>query len=324
MDRFDIQKLRDLPIEAVAERLGLAVVRHRSLCCFHDDHRPSLTFDVRRNNFRCFSCGAHGGVIDLAMEVLKLGFVEACRWLAGANHLPLTVGDTESAAPPEADRPFDASRYERYFEHPWLSAAARRFLFAERRLHPAVVAFCRLNSYNDWLQIPYYDADRRLTGIQRRYLGSDANQPRFRFMRGKSCHLYNLPVVPMLRTDEPLFVGEGPSDVWALLSSGRKAVGIPSATLLKRQDLDLLTGMLAGKRSALHIYPDRDEAGEALYHRLLTLCNERGLCLVRHTLPDGCKDFADYYMSHFNSSERYAATLYSSPPHPDNELRRYA
>jgi hypothetical protein len=37
MEKYELQKLRDLPIEEVAERLGLRVVRHKALCPFHDD-----------------------------------------------------------------------------------------------------------------------------------------------------------------------------------------------------------------------------------------------------------------------------------------------
>ena len=44
MDKLELQKLRDLPIEGVAERLGLRVERHKSLCPFPDVHqRPSTT-----------------------------------------------------------------------------------------------------------------------------------------------------------------------------------------------------------------------------------------------------------------------------------------
>lgn len=49
MNRETIQQLRQLPVEGVAERLGLRVTRHKSLCPFHDDHHASLTFNVRRN-----------------------------------------------------------------------------------------------------------------------------------------------------------------------------------------------------------------------------------------------------------------------------------
>ena len=79
MDRFKLQKLRDLPIEGVAERLGLQVNRHKALCPFHDDHHASLSFSIRRNSYRCFACGASGGTIDLAMRLLNQPFVEVCR-----------------------------------------------------------------------------------------------------------------------------------------------------------------------------------------------------------------------------------------------------
>ncbi len=45
MDKFELQQLRDLPIEQVAERLGMELVRHKSLCPFHADHHPSLSFN---------------------------------------------------------------------------------------------------------------------------------------------------------------------------------------------------------------------------------------------------------------------------------------
>ena len=82
MDKFELQKLRDLPIEGVAERLGLSVSRHKCLCPFHDDHHASLSFKISKNTWRCFVCGASGGTIDLVMRYQNMSFTEACRWLA--------------------------------------------------------------------------------------------------------------------------------------------------------------------------------------------------------------------------------------------------
>ena len=93
MDRIQLQKLRDLPIEGVAERLGLRVVRHKALCPFHDDHHASLSFKVSKNTWRCFVCGASGGTIDLVMRHLGMSFLEACRWLAGAPLLSPQKGE---------------------------------------------------------------------------------------------------------------------------------------------------------------------------------------------------------------------------------------
>ena len=87
MDRIELQKLRELPIEGVAERLGLRVVRHKALCPFHDDHHASLSFSVRRNSYRCFVCGASGGTIDLVMKYLSKDFLDACRWLADEHSI---------------------------------------------------------------------------------------------------------------------------------------------------------------------------------------------------------------------------------------------
>ncbi len=180
VDRFELQKLRDLPIEGVAERLGLRVVRHKCLCPFHDDHHASLSFKVSKNTFRCFVCGASGGTIDLVMKYLNKDFKEACKWLGGEAplHLPPLGGGPSASerqeASPSGGR-WEGAFYERFFERPWLSPEARRFLFEERKLDPRVVRWCRLTSWTDrqgvpWLQIPYYDQEGKLVGVQNRRL----------------------------------------------------------------------------------------------------------------------------------------------------------
>ena len=296
MESYEIQKLRDLPIEGVAGRLGLSVNRHKSLCPFHDDHNASLTFNVARNKYKCFACGASGDTISLAMGVLaQNSFLEACRWLA--NSEGIILDEYKPKQTEKAVKPFESERYARYFEHPWLSPDACKFLYGERHLHPAVVRYCRLNSYRDTLQIPYYSQDGKLIGIQRRYMGTDPTEPRFRFPQGKGCHIYNLPVLKMLKPREDLYITEGPSDCWAMLSAGHKAIAIPSATLLNKKELqsELTEAHLLENGNALHIYPDRDNAGESLYKELLSVATDMGLLLVRHDLPDGCKDFADLW-----------------------------
>lgn len=296
MDSLELQRLRDLPIEGVAERLGIEVVRHKCLCPFHDDHHASLSFSVRRNTFRCFACGAHGGTIDLAMRLLQKDFLDACRWLAEGAALPSPLPETQRE-PRREERPFDASRYERFFEHPWLNDAARRFLFDERRLDERVVGWCRLTSWRDrqgvpWLQIPYFDRQGRLTGVQNRNLVG-GGFPRFRFPYGAQCGIYNLPVLNRLGSGDQLWIAEGCSDCWAMLSSGHKAVAIPSATLLSRKDLEQLSALSDQRAIEFHMCPDRDEPGQRLFRQLKEVLP----ALVHHQLPEGCKDYSDYYLT---------------------------
>ena len=298
MDKYELQKLRDLPIEGVAERLGMQVVRHKSLCPFHDDHSPSMTF--RRGRFRCWSCGANGNSIDLAMRMLNKPFAEACRWLADDTNIIIATYNPNHETDDSTDEtPFDASRYTRYFEHPFLNDSARRFLFAERRLDERVVRWCRLTSWKDrrgvaWLQTPYYDREGRLTGVQNRNLVRGA-WPRFRFPQGSECGIYNLPVLNLLRPGEPLFIAEGCSDCWALLSAGHKAIAIPSATLLKRKDAELLSSLHSQLATPFHMFPDRDAPGERLFLQLRQLLPN----LEHHQLPPDCKDFSEYYLGRF-------------------------
>ena len=298
MEKYELQKLRGLPIEGVAERLGLRVVRHKALCPFHDDHHASLSFKVSKNTFRCFVCGASGGTIDLVMKYLNKDFKEACRWLGGESaqrgRFSLCTSTQREPSPACA---FDASRFERYFERPWLNEEARRFLFEERRLDPRVVRWCRLTSWKDrqgtpWLQTPYYDREGRLVGVQNRNLIKGA-LPRFRFPSGSQCHLYGLPILSLLKPGEALYITEGCSDCWSMLSAGHKAIAIPSATLLNKQDVKLLESLSMKLDTKFHIWPDNDEPGEGLYIQLMQVLPN----LERHQLPPGYKDFSEYYMS---------------------------
>ena len=309
MDRLELQKLRDLPIEGVAERLGLQVSRHKCLCPFHDDHHASMSFKVSKNTCRCFVCMTQSiGPIDLVMRCLHLDFKEACRWLQtlsgspclGGEHDPQTSDGVYSLPYREGsgESPFDASRYERFFEHPWLNEEAQKFLFEERRLDERVVRWCRLTSWKDkqgvpWLQIPYYNQEGRLVGVQNRNLIKGA-LPRFRFPSGSQCGIYNLPVLNRLRPGDALWITEGSSDCWAMLSAGHKAIAIPSATLLTNDVRGKMEEVRSKFAIQFHMFPDRDEPGERLFLQLQKVLPS----LVHHQLPPDCKDFSEYYLMH--------------------------
>ena len=271
-----------------------------------------MSFKVSKNTCRCFVCMTQSiGPIDLVMKYLNKDFREACRWLADENNIILqssAITPQPSAIIPQTS--FDASRYERFFERPWLNEEARKFLFEERRLDPRVVRWCRLTSWKDkrgvpWLQIPYYDREGKLVGIQNRNLVKGA-LPRFRFPQGAQCGIYNLPVLNLLKSGDELWITEGCSDCWAMLSAGHKAIAIPSATLLTQ---DVRSKMAdGGSHSSLftlhdslgitfHMYPDNDTPGERLFLQLKELLPD----LVRHQLPPECKDFSDYFVKKLRS-----------------------
>lgn len=389
MEKYEIEKLRDLPIEEVASQLGLQVARHKSLCPFHSDHHASLSFNTRKNLCRCFVCMDESlDSIGLVMKSLHVDFPKACFWLAERNGILLKKGrgriwrrncrsasadspdsavspasaaspaspaspvaSASSASSPAAPHAFDAARYARFFEHPWLNEAACRFLFDERKIDGRVARWCRLSSWTDrkgvnWLQIPYFDKEGRLVGIQNRNLdfhrksrptdsmdsektgksscptdftddtdskhsedsqvsigskaGTDSEEaPRFRFPYGSQCGIYNLQVLNLLTQGERLFITEGCSDCWAMLSAGHKAIAIPSATLLKPEDRDVLAYIGETFGVEWHMFPDRDAPGERLFLQLKEILPS----LIHHQLPLGCKDFGEAYLKGFNLAD---------------------
>lgn len=305
--QHDIQTISNLPIEQVAEALGLATKRHWTLCPYHGDSHPSMRFYTGNNRFYCYVCQQHGGPIDLVMRVQNLSFVDAVGWLSQSFGIilsePLSARHFANVTPrqvkpvaKEAERPIDRRHLAQLVAQPTLTAEARRFLFDERKLDPKVIESCGISSSHTHLLIPYFDANGRFVSVQWRALHADKTspnrQPRFLFPKGCSCNIYNLQVLRQLNTAEPLFVCEGASDCWSMLSSGHKAIAIPSATLLKPADVDLLTSICSHRSTSFHMFPDADEPGERLFLELQKLLPS----IVRHQLPEDCKDFSDYYV----------------------------
>ena len=85
--------------------------------------------------------------------------------------------------------------------------------------------------------------------------------PRFRFPTGSQCGIYNLPVLNLLRPGDELYITEGCSDCWAMLSAGHKAIAIPSATLLSQKDIEQLSIINSQLSISYHMFPDRDAPG---------------------------------------------------------------
>lgn len=179
IQKYDIQKLRELDILQVADLLGMGLRNKRALCIHHDDHHPSLAFNVKKNTCHCYSCGFSADTIGLVRERLNLGFSEACRWLA--DHFDVYIADekygnsaryTEKSADKKlltasdrrmaslrahfaethvshghvASSSVDVEFYQQMFRQMHLSESGQRFLFEERLLSPEALKVCQIVS----------------------------------------------------------------------------------------------------------------------------------------------------------------------------------
>ena len=302
MNKIDLDEIRATPIEEVAENLGIGIVRHMALCPFHNDKHPSLHFDLKKNRYKCFACGASGNVIDLVMRYNNMEFKEAINWIG--NKEVNTAKDNAYEKKESWEKALDIEYLEVLMKNVCINEDAARFLFDERRIDSRVVEWCGLSSVSSdtpcwrWgkafydapsLLIPYRDVDGKLLTVQGRYLGKE-KKPRFKFPHGSQAGMYNKQVIATLKKGDELWITEGPSDCWAMMSAGRKAVAIPSATSLTTGDLRLLGDGLQ-KGVSLHMAPDNDRPGMELFKTLKRHFPD----LQGHVLPDGVKDFGEMW-----------------------------
>ena len=302
MNKIDLDEIRATPIEEVAENLGIGIVRHMALCPFHNDKHPSLHFDLKKNRYKCFACGASGNVIDLVMRYNNMEFKEAINWIG--NKEVNTAKDNAYEKKESREEAVDIEYLEVLMKNVCINEDAARFLFDERRIDRRVVEWCGLSSVSSdtpcwrWgkafydapsLLIPYRDVDGKLLTVQGRYLGKE-KKPRFKFPHGSQAGMYNKQVIATLKKGDELWITEGPSDCWAMMSAGRKAVAIPSATSLTTGDLRLLGDGLQ-KGVSLHMAPDNDRPGMELFKTLKRHFPD----LQGHVLPDGVKDFGEMW-----------------------------
>lgn len=223
---------------------------------------------------------------------------------------------------------FDAEVFRWLIEKAGLSDLAQKFLFEERRFKKDVIRCLNVKSvtdskkvvrelishfgeercmksglvrrgeygayfffYTPCLLFPYYEQDGELAGVQSRYLGEKKDAPRFQFLAAQKTRLFNLPVLNTLKRGERLYISEGITDCLAMLSAGLKAVAIPSATIQPLEDLILL------RNYELHMYPDQDEAGRKVFMELRRFFVNQYAMLKAEELPEGMKDYCEYYIS---------------------------
>lgn len=156
-----VTRLNELPIQIVAEKLGIDVRKHKAQCFMHDDHEPSLRFSPSKNMFFCFVCNKGGGPIQLVMEHEGWNFQEACFWLA--KEFNIIIPDVKGIVKPvrkavkkvylskndESVYSLDEEILTWLIAKAGLSELAQKFLFDERHFKKDVIHHLNIKSVTD-------------------------------------------------------------------------------------------------------------------------------------------------------------------------------
>lgn len=199
--QYDLERINAISIVEVARHLGLTLwragVNYVTRCPWHNDQHPSLVLYHRtgENHCHCFTCGHDHKVIRLAMQVLNVGFLEACEWLSEEFCIPTLDGHAIRSKrchffkePPAEEKQPD------YMYIP--NDMVDRMVTAEDGLSRCLMRlFCpeavnwtveeyRIGCYafgglDDYTTFPSIDSQGRVTNIKIQHYDSNPDSPKF-------------------------------------------------------------------------------------------------------------------------------------------------
>lgn len=223
-----------------------------ALCPFHEDHRPSFYFNLKRGMWICHACGVRGNYRQLVKLLAVDAFEEDVEELLQELRKKIEFidddpGDVEPQTYPDS--------WLIQFEHD-------HHYFSTRGLSDRVIAMFGLgyDVVTNSVTFPLRDIDGKLHGVLRRQLSSGA-VPKYLEPTGykKSDYLYGAWLV----TAEHIALTEGQVDALAMWDAGIQAVAMGGSSLSRKQAQAMRE--LAPRR--VTILPDNDLPGRQAVSR---------------------------------------------------------
>jgi len=340
LDRIDWQSIKDhIDLEAVVEsHLGPPAKREGRrllwLCPFHDDRRrPSFSVDPGRNQYRCWSCGAHGDAVDFVMNLNHVPFPQAVGLVASAcgviaptasGNSPRSTSRGTSPAviatklpikpPAKASRlPLDAASalVTESISRLWSTEGVKALAYLHHRgltnetIRAARLGWTRRAAGVPWnppgVIIPWFEADRlalvkvRLPKKWRERFPKEKRPPKY--LDGFRDRPLIYPDPNIIKVGEPLVVAEGEFDAMLLGQELPEASVMTLGSASMARSLDVKEVMQ--KAPEWFIALDADQAGAS------GSASQFPAWATRVPLPEGVKDWTELWQSGRNRIRYY-------------------
>lgn len=298
MNHFDINKIKEVhDLRDTAERLGLQVIKKKVCCPFHGERTASC--HLYRDHFYCYGCGARGDVVDLVKQVLGKNFQEACEWLEGGGCMAPT---RTAPAHKEKHYPLDVAHLEGLLARKTLTPVVEAFLKDRCISMDALTGMQDIGCLaqgaaffqggnpfflGDSLIFALRDARGCLINVQARACVKNIRK-RDKYIVAPNQPLGLLGLFTLRGYDgsQPIVVCEGPTDWMALRTCGfRHVVAFIGADSVKKEGLLGQLREAAGGQVVprLHVFPDRDDAGQKFLVNLRLQGQEVGIQVEEHS-----------------------------------------
>ena len=199
----------------IATDLGLKFKNNKCLCFLHSESNPSMSFDVKKKKFKCFSCGQSYDIFNHYQEYYNKSFIEAVKSIVNDFNLNIEViiNDTDRKAKKEP------TIHNSYTES-ILSYCEKR------NISKSTIDYVGVKENNNCVVFEYRnELGEHLANKYRKTKKSEG--PKMWFEKGTNVNtLFNMDKINI---SEPLLITEGEFDCLSAIESGFKnAVSIPS------------------------------------------------------------------------------------------------
>ncbi len=338
-EHFDLDRLKAISITEVARRLGCQLQRSgtvsKTICPWHEDSHPSLTFYERtgENHCHCFVCGKGGSVIDFVMQNESWSFQEACQWLS--NEFGISPTRYDGYLPRPKPRPMVKPAEPEYTYIPMsmvddLVSPENSLCQCLMRMQPSEavkwmteeyrIGCYSMNGHDNYTVYPNIDRQGRVCNLKVQHYETDPSSPRFAHSTPNSCFWLGsiwvregrLPKNARFRStclfgehllnrypDSLVILAESPKNAifGALAFPKWTWVATGNKGMLRREVLQPLQG-----RDVI-VIPDRDAIGEwsAVIAGMADLANFTVVDICEHKAPEGELkfDIADYLQNEY-------------------------
>lgn len=267
---------------------------YRCACPIHHGDNPtSFTIFPDNNHYYCFSCGAHGNIVNYVMERDSVSFETAVKTLC--DDFGVEIDD------------------ERYREQLSITQRNAQWVKAMQRNLSTVIDYLHKRGLTDEtiaefglgysekmqaLAIPMYDTWGRCAAFLYRYFNK---MPKYKnsknidglFIKGE--FLYGLPQAQRnLKKTKTLMLCEGAFDAISAIQQGYCCVAYCGISIGKAH-VEKIKEIISPVKAKVVLCPDNDGKASKFVMRSRDLFQKQASNVVVKVavIPDGCKDFND-------------------------------
>jgi len=215
----------------------------KALCPFHSEKEGSFTAKLDNGLWKCFGCDLGGNGITFLQKTEGLSKDDAFK--------VLNKYASENILKKQEER-------RKYTVEDYANA---------KKLPTQFLQELGLKNTKLGITIPYMDEAGSVLSTRRRF-GDAGSGPKFTWSRGSKVILYGLWRLPEIRKQKRVFLVEGESDAHTLWHHGEPALGVPGASVFKKEWISQWLQDL----EQIYVVQEPDQGGSTFIQKVAEAC----------------------------------------------------